>query len=560
MLLNLNKSETNPRRDFIKLSAMAAMALALPKKSEAVLSRLIPKSIMNISPIQLIRMDEFKSLDFNGDNIDRPHDILWNLDGYLKKKGGIPAPTENRKVVVVGGGMAGLISAYNLRDLDPVVLEQDKSFGGNSKGEIYNGATYSIGAAYITIPDEGSDIDLFLKDISLSSKLKLETPEETKFTYKKNMMSDFWKGVTDPKNADQFIAVDEELRRIYNDAYPDIPWTKDSAITKEEYLYLDSITFEQWLEIKFGKVHPHIAEYFQLYCWSSFNASIEELSALQVLNFVAAEVDGVLALPGGNAGITQRLFEKVEDATTAGSLRAKAFVLKIEKKNNGMTWVTYEDGDGVIRTIETQACVVASPKFVAKLIVHDLPLDQVKLMDDLSYRGYIVGNAIIDKPISSPSFDLYCFEGSKPEMPAAMKPVKRPFSDVCFGTWAADDKTNNGILTVYKAFPFDGARQFLFNPLAHDKHKKIIGDELQNFMTTVGINPSEVKGIRMTRWGHSLPVAAKGLINSGYLEKMNRPHKGSIFFANQDNWANPAFECSFVAAQEATNLAREVIN
>lgn len=543
----------------MKLSAFAAMAMAMPKSAQSVIKKLQLDNGSNISPIQVLDPTQFASLDFNGDNIDRPHDILWNLDGYLKKKGGIPLPTEKRKVVVVGGGMAGLIAAYELRELNPVVLEQDKNFGGNSKGETYGSATFSIGAAYITIPDEGSEIDLFLKDIGLKDEMKHETPEETKFTYKKSLMTDFWKGVTDPKNAQEFIKVDTELRRIYEEAYPDIPWTSDSAITKEEYLYLDSITFEKWLELKFGKVHPHVLEYFQLYCWSSFNGSIEELSALQVLNFVAAEVDGVLALPGGNAAIAQRLFDRIQQATTANSLRANAFVLKVQKKENNKIWVTYEDGLGVIKTIEAETCIVASPKFVAKLIVQDLPADQVKLMDDLSYRGYIVGNAIFNQKFESKGFDVYCFEGEKPEMPAAMRPVKRAFSDVCFGTWAQDDDTQNGVLTVYKAIPYDGGRQFLFSPIAHDKHKKIINDELKNFAQTVGVDYSALKGLRMTRWGHSLPVANKDLIQSGYLERMSRPLGDKIFFANQDNWANPAFECSFAAALAAAIEVRRVL-
>ena len=551
--------ETRPRRDFIKLSAFAALALAIPKKSSAILKRFIPTGLSNTSPIQALNMDQFQSLEFNGDNIDRPHDILWNLDGYLAKKGGIPVPTEKRKTVVVGGGMAGLISAYELRHLDPVVLEQDKYFGGNSRGEKYNDSIYSIGAAYITIPDTDSEIELFLKDIGLYEDLKHETSEETKFSFKNKLMADFWKGVTDPARAHEFVAMEAELRRIYNEAYPDIPWSNGSAISFEEYVYLDSITFEKWLELRFGKIHPHIAEYFQLYCWSSFNGSIEELSALQVLNFVTSEVDGVLTLPGGNAAITQRLFEKIQASTTTGSLRAGAFVLKIQKKSNDLLWVTYEDSAGVIKTIETQACIVASPKYVAKLIVHDMPLDQIKLMDALQYRGYLVGNAIFNQPFKSKSFDVYCFEGSKPEMPAAMRPVKRAFSDVCFGSWAQDDQTQNGVLTVYKAIPYDGGRQFLFNPDAHNKHKKIITEELRNFTATVGLSFADIKGMRMTRWGHSLPVASRNLIGSGHLEKMSRPVAGRVFFANQDNWANPAFECSFAAALAAISEIKRLV-
>lgn len=550
-----NNSDNNQRRDFLKLSAFAALALGIPKNSNAVLKKLkVTPFLTSSSPIQQISTLAASSLDFNGDNINRPHDILWNLDGHIKKKGGIPLPSEKRDVVIVGGGMSGLIAGHYLKNKNPLILEQDIHFGGNSKGEMMKDAAYSIGAAYITIPDDNSDVEQFLKDTDLLEELKLEKSEETQYNFKDQLIRDFWKGATDPKNAEQFIVVDNELRRIYNDAYPDIPWTSDSQISKAEFDELDRLTFEQWLTITFGKVHPHILEYFQLYCWSSFNASIDELSAAQALNFIASEVDGVLALPGGNAAITQRLYERIQSATSKNSLRAGAFVLRVEKKSDGDVWVTYEDEIGNMITVATKKCIVASPKFVAKHIVANIPAQQKKIMDSLSFRGYIVANAVYSTAIKSPGFDVYCMEGSMPETPAAMKPAKRAFSDVCFGTWAADDKTQMGVLTIYKAFPYEGARQFLFNPASHDKHKKLISEELISFAKTTGLDQSKFIGMRMTRWGHSIPVAYKNLIASGELEKMNAPIDDAIFFANQDNWANPAFECSFAVAKVAAEL------
>lgn len=550
-LQTINQTTDN-RRNFLKLGTFAVMALGLPKNSRAVLKKIATTPfITNGSPIQQISALAASSTLFNGDNIDRPHDILWNLEGHISKKGGIPAPTEQRKIVIVGGGMSGLIAGFYAKDKNPLILEQDPHFGGNSKGEMMKDAAYSIGAAYITIPDADSDIEKFLKETKLWDELKLEKSEDTEYNFKDKLIKGFWEGATDPASADQFKKIDTELRRIYNEAFPDVPWTPESQISKAEFDHLDKMSFEQWLTETFGKVHPHILEYFQLYCWSSFNASIDELSAAQALNFVASEVDGVLALPGGNAAIAQRLYEIISNTTEKNSLRAGAFVLRVEKKNNGKVWVTYEDAQGKLITVETEKCIVASPKFVAKHICPQIPADQKKAMEWLQFRGYIVANAFYSSKIRSPGFDVYCLEGTMPETPSAMKPAKRAFSDVCFGTWAADDETQVGVVTIYKAFPYEGARQFLFNPMSHDKHKRIISEELNDFARTAGLDQSRMIGMRMTRWGHSIPVAQKNLIASGQLELMNRPIDNSIFFANQDNWANPAFECSFAVAKEA---------
>lgn len=552
------QSTSTDRRDFIKMSAFSFFSLGLPKHSEKILNKIIQKSLpLNIGPIQRLTNSEFQSLDFNGDNINRPHDILWNIDGYLAKKGGVPAPSEKRKVVIVGGGMSGLISAWKLRSMNPLLLEQDNFLGGNSKGEIINNSLFSIGAAYITVPDSGSEIEKFLQELNLMGELKLESAEETKISFQKKLMTDFWKGASDPARASEFIRVDEELKRIYNESFPDIPWTKESAISLEEFKKWDSMTFEKWLTLTFGNVHPHVMEYFQLYCWSSFNASIDEISAAQALNFLAAEVAGVLALPGGNAAITQRIYERLNKMLSADSLRAGAMVLRVEAKKENEVWITYENLQGEIKTISAENCIVASPKFVAKHIVQDLPAEQSALFDKISYRAYIVANAIFEGNFESPAYDVYCLDGLKPNSPTPLNPPKRAFSDVCFGTWAANDLTKNGVLTIYKALPYDGARQFLFSPMAHDKHKSLILKDLPEFLNATGVDQSMMKGLRMTRWGHSIPVAQVNLLASGQLEKMNRPVKNSIFFANQDNWANPAFECAHdVAHQAALEISR----
>lgn len=555
----MSQKQDYSRREILKSAGFLSAALLFAPKISLAKNDLSKKQFLikkSISPIQ--EVTEFQSTDFNGDNIDRPHDILWNTDGYIAKKGGIPNPTEKRKLVIVGGGMAGLLAAYRFKDLNPLVLEQDKCFGGNSKGEKLNqDAIYSIGAAYVTIPDEDSSIDQFFKETGLDQELKLESDKETHFVFKTKLMRDFWQGSTDPKNADQFIKVEHELRRIYNDAYPDIPWSPESQISKSEYDRLDSMSFKTWLDETFGDVHPHILEYFQKYCWSSFTGSIDELSALQVLNFVASEVDGVLALPGGNARICEVIMNKLDQVLTPQSLRAGAFTLEIKIQKNNELWVTYEDELGKFITIETEKVIFCAPKFVAQRIIKDLPEEQNKIMDQLLYRGYIVTNVILDGQIPAPGFDLYWFQGQMPEAPSAMKPPSNYTTDVCFGTWAQGNDVKNTVLTMYRPLAFDGARQFLFSPFAHQKNKMRSEVELEQFMKSLGLSMEQVKGMRLTRWGHSLPVADVGLLASGKLDVMNRPIKNKIFFANQDNYANPAFECAFAAVLEC---AKNILN
>lgn len=547
------------RRQFIKSSSFASFVLgySLNAKATGILLAKPPTENKNENdnPIQNVAYNASSSFDFNGDNIGRPHDILWNIDSYVAKKGGIPAPSVWTNVVVAGGGMAGLLSAYHLQALKPMLLEQDNVFGGNSKGENFDGSYYSIGAAYVTIPDAGSDVETFFKETGIFDKLKLESDTETSVNFKNKLMRDFWKGASDPENAAQFIAVEAELRRIYNEAYPDIPWVEDSAISYEDLCKLDAITFDQWLKQTFEVVHPHVKEYFQAYCWSSFGGSIDELSAAQVLNFVTAEVDGVLALPGGNAYIAETLHMTLKSNLPEGHVLSGAFVLRVHEQASGQIWVTYETKQGELITVECDQVVCAFPKFVAERVIVNIEPERLKAIQNLMWRGYIVTNVIMDGSIPSPGFDIFNLNGKMQESPTPLNPPKKLVTDVCFGSWAQNDEVNHSVMTMYRPLPFEGARQFLFSPMAHQKHLIASQNEIAEFCKAVNIDASRIKGYRLTRWGHSLPLAYVGTINNGTVQALIKPINDRIFFVNQDNWVNPAFECAF---SEALTVAQKI--
>lgn len=537
------------RRQFMMLMGALGLYSVIPQRLAAQSQTLASTA----DPIQQLGSLNFQSFEFNGDNIDKPHEGLWNPDGVAERQGGWPVANEKQDLVIIGGGISGLLSAYYFRDRKPVVLELDKYFGGNSKGEVFNNSTYAIGAAYITVPEKDSEIAQFLQELDLFSAAKHEASDETVSYYRKKLMKGFWQGVTDPERAQDFISVGERLEHLYAEAYPDIPWSPESSISQAEFNRLDQMSFAQWLKQEFKNLHPHIEEFFELYSWSSFTATSTEISAAQMLNFILSELDGVLAFPGGNAAITQRLYDQAKINLGDSRLRTECLVIKVALNNQGAL-VYYMDKNNKLKAIQAKKVIMACQKFVAKTLCVDMPASQLKAIDQMFYRGYVVANAIYNKKIKSPGFDIFCFEGKAPEEPSAMRPSNRSFSDVVFANWAAKGEAKNTILTLYRPLPYDGARQFLFSPMAHEKHLKAIQDGLRSFEGSVGFQPVDLKGVRLTRWGHSLPVAMPGFLSSGLADKVNAPIGNTIFFANQDNWANPAFESSFAAVRSLLPL------
>ena len=79
---------------------------------------------------------------FEGENYGICHSIRFG------RKYPRSSPTESLDVVIVGGGISGLVSAFKLKDkLEVKVIEKEPFPGGSSKRGEWNGIYYSMGAA-----------------------------------------------------------------------------------------------------------------------------------------------------------------------------------------------------------------------------------------------------------------------------------------------------------------------------------------------------------------------------------------------------------------------------
>jgi Protoporphyrinogen oxidase len=527
------------RREFLQGLSVLSATCMVPKA----FANYFPYSAYqgDISPLSVAQ--SIATQDWTGDRPDFPHDYLWAKHKYDPAIAATPI-SDVQDVVVVGGGIAGLLATHMISDKKVTLIEMDPFLGGNSKGEVVGKQAFSIGAAYLTIPTEGSDLHNLLADLDLLDAGRIE--ESTSVYYQNKVHSNFWDGDTDPNRREDFRSFHNHMKRIAQENYPDI--MGDNADVKE----LDKLNFEQWLNHYYPNLHVHIKEYLQLYAWSSFAGSLDEISAAQFIGFIAAETGGVLAFPGGNAAVAQALYQKIAKAQNKQILTQR-LVIDVRTEKN-YTKVTYVDTAGKMTSIKAAQVIMACPKFVAARLINEMPEDQFKAIDDILYRGYVVANVFVESAQRSPSFEMFCLRGEMPGYPKPGNLHPRPFTDICFGSWANNDPGPYQILTVYKGIALDGARQFLFNPAAHDRYRDMIVKEIQDIFKASGTK-GEVKGVRMTRWGHALPLAKPGLMSNGFFETINRPIGDRIFFANQDNWCNPCFEAAAYGAMGALQMA-----
>lgn len=539
------------RRDFLSRTSLIGATFFIPKSFNA-FAKTFDSSLMDMSPISL--MSSFSaSTDIAGDTPDEAHEIFWNKEGFISKKGGLPKTNEHYDVIIIGGGLSALSAAYHLagENKKVLILEGNPRLGGNAKAERFNNTYLSQGSAYTTIPEEGGMIESFYKDIGIFDRFRRTKAGEDSIAVHGKIYQEFWQGSTDLKNKDAFVSVHDRLNDIYNNSYPELPLIPGMDIDRSALNSLDSIKFQDWVKKEIPGVHPHIDEYFHQYCWSSFGCSYEEISAAQALNFITSDLQGIQALPGGNALIAEGIINKIKNGKIA--FKSSTFCVDVREDGNDVYVCYYEDNKKLMAAKGTK-CIVTSPKLVAKHIVEGLAKDQHDAMNDMRYHAYLVANVILKRNVKAPAYDLYSliekiptneYEDSK----------KRVFSDMTFANWANENESSHQALTLYIPLPYDMAQQFLFSPMLYEKYDGRVKKAIDPFLQTMGIAWSDVDGIRLTRYGHALPVAVSGGISSGLFERAHAPINNKIFFANQDNWGNPCFETCYAVGSVAAYQA-----
>ncbi|MGZ3771018.1 MAG: FAD-dependent oxidoreductase [Bdellovibrio sp.] len=517
--------------------------------------RLLTADGRDFSPIDR-NMGSSKPRTYSGDNPDRAHEILWNKASYIASRGGIPTPTEKVPMVIVGGGMSGIISGYLLRKHKPVILERADRFGGNSRGESWQGIDYSIGAAYFMEQDPGSPIFNFYQETGIN-KLWTVKKDEDPLVYNNKRIENFWEGGTAPKYASQFKKLNDHFKKMFHHdglVYPDMP-TQDAnmlSYVKE----LDKETFIQYLQrIAGGKLHPHIETALEHFCWSTVGSSISEISAASGLNQYVSEFGDAYVTPGGNSAVAEKVLQLSMRENPTSNFRPSSVVVDVQRVEDGVV-VAYEDSSGKFRSIHAKAVIMACPKYVVKHVLNNIEPARLSAISKLRYTPYLVANVLIDGAVKDSFYDLFLLGDGKVNLGNIVESAqKQKTTDVILGTYAKPDKDRT-VLTLYRSLPYTQGRGQIYNPNSYDIYHQEFEQQIQHeLLPLLGISKERVQGLRLSRWGHPMPVPVQGLIADGTIDEIRKPFAERVFFVEQDNWLLPCLE---TATQEALNWAPEV--
>jgi len=484
-----------------------------------------------------------------GDNPHIAHEVLWNKSIFPVEV------TQRVPLVIVGGGIAGLVAAYKLRDFNPLIIEQARQFGGNAKGETWKGISYAIGSAYISNPEEGTEVFTLLRELGLI-KLGTEKTQDDPIELKGKFVSDFWNSENHVTNKTQLKKIKEFMSDLYNERkglrYPNIPSNKsrDLAYLKE----LDSRSLKEFLEDVIGeRLDPTIESLIQQYCWSSFNAGIEEVSAASGLNFFAAD-ESSLVFPGGNSQIADALLKSLQNETGDYHLRSNCLVADVRVEKNEVLITYFDDKKNVI-TVAAKAAIMACPKFICSKIIHGLEAERLKAIKQIKYRSYIVANVLLNNvALKNKFYDLYLIEDG-----ITKDSDKQRVCDVISANFSSPSNTDS-VLTLYHPMPYEGGRAEIYSDTAFQKKTELILDQVKTkILPFLNIPQSAIEDVRFTKWGHPLPVSSKGIFKEEIPQIVQQPFKEQVFFINQDNWVTPAAEVSIYEGLHWSKKVRKLL-
>ncbi len=461
-----------------------------------------------------------------------------------------PEPTEEIDIAIVGGGPSGLTTAYLLRHRNPVVFELHNRFGGSSMGEEWGDIQYSMGSAYFIAPDEGSELEHLYRRLGIT-RVHADSPSTDDPTeLGGSVVDDFWSGSNLPDIERQAFEQYRAMVMTYVDRYPAIPLdpTEDNTWIRD----LDSMSLKDHIEATLTVPVPRLLETaINAYCFSSFNSGWEGISAACGWNFIAAEEFGRWVLPGGNAGMIEALWEKLLplEAQTPRNcppkyLRCGVRVVEVRVLGRDRVLVVTKDGNSVFRSMIAKRVVMACPKHVARWVLTEMRAndpDRFAQFTDVNTSAYVVANVLLNRPVQTHFYDLFMLRnGEFEQVYDPSNPLR--ITDVVNGAFARRGHEHTSVLTCYWPLSFGTGRFAIIADDAFEVFANRVAPELDAALNILHLNRNDIEQIRLTRWGHAMPIAKVGLISRGISEALREPWMDHVFFVNADNWSLPAVE------------------
>jgi hypothetical protein len=491
-----------------------------------------------------------------GQSVELGHTIRQGLN--------LQVPAHNwgsRKVVIVGGGIAGLSAAWKLKNSgfhDFVLIELEKEVGGTSISGQGEPVPFPWAAHYLPVPfAENADLISLLEEMSLvegrgpagevmvPEQYLCREPQERVF-YKGRWYQGLYLHAGESQHEKlQFAVFQRKIDEWVNwrDAYGRrafvVPVARSSS--DAEVTSLDKISFADWLR-QSGFTSERLLWYCDYACRDDYGLKLDQTSAWAGLFYFCSRVrksgedsQPFITFAEGNGRFVEHFRSRVRD-----HLRTGEAVITIIPVENGCEVVCLRDG--VVAGIKCETVIYAAPVFTAPYVVRGLRADRPFLASEFQHNSWFVANLFLDeRPKQRFARDF----------PLAWDNVIYESPSLGYVTATHQRGIDYGptILTYY--YPLcheENGRAKLFDLTWRELADVCLSDLGRAHRDITKITTR----IDIMRWGHAMISPRPNFMWSGVRERATAPYR-SIHFAHSDLSGIALFEEAFYQGLRAAN-------
>lgn len=480
---------------------------------------------------------------------------------------------ERKKVVIVGGGAAGLAAAWKLQKQnfhDFALLELEKNSGGTAQSGASANFKFPWGAHYLPLPNNENVELLSLldemnllegraanKNVIVAEQYLCREPEERTFykgrwyegTYLKvgasaedlRQLNEFQKEV------DFWIAWrDSNNKRAFT--IPVANCSRDAFATE-----LDKISFADWLRSK-NFTSPRLLWWCDYACRDDYGLKLEQTSAWAGLFYFCSrtgkageESAPFITFAEGNGRFVKHLHEAAKD-----KIRTNAAVVEIVPHEQSVDVVFFDQTTNEMRGVKADKAIFAAPIFLTKYLIRDYKQNVPAFVNEFEHNAWFVANLFLrDRPKSRFARDFpLCWDNVLFASPSLGYVNSTHQRGLDYGA---------AVFTYY--YPMCNTGE-----TARDGQRKLFA---MNWRECADVVLSDLQRahsdirhlterIDVMRWGHAMISPRVDFIWSGARDAAQKPFR-NIHFAHSDLSGVALFEEAFYQGLRAANEVLAVV-
>ncbi len=435
--------------------------------------------------------------------------------------------------LIVGGGIAGMCAAYQLREKDFILFELSNALGGTSSGGNYNnislchGAHYDLaypanfGKAALTMLQELNIIyhDSFLNSWNFKDKKYLIPKKRESRTIAHGVL----RKEVFPDAVEKGLFI--ELIKSFNGKMP-----MPSQLIAEEYRYLNNISFFNWLQ-QHKSFSPGFIEGLDYHMKDDYGAGSDQISALAGIHYFTCrsyftKPVELFSPPEGNF----YFINKINNRLPKDRVLTSHLVKQISEKNGGFEVE-------IINAVKKENIQVSCNKIIYAGQKHALKYIYPKdydLFQKTEYAPWVVMNIVLRS--SSKLTDLVDRSKAVSGIYWQNEIISHDKSLLGFVDSAAQFSENQDqrVLTVYYCFKPEERKMM---SMIEERKNTFVEQTLTHLEAYFGKSlKRDVEKVFIKQMGHAMPIPKPGYLFRDANESRSNQN---LVYAGVDNGKLP---------------------